>query len=113
MLATRARSGSSVTRTVPAPSGAYRSHPWFAPRMSSLTSSPAWTALSSHKATIDRTTMRELFAADSGRAARMSRDVCGLFVDYSKHRVTDETLRLLAGLAQQQQVESWRDRMFA
>jgi glucose-6-phosphate isomerase len=81
--------------------------------MSSLTSSPAWKALSSHKATIDQTTMRELFAADAGRAQRMSREVCGLFVDYSKHRVTDETLRLLGSLAQQQQVESWRDRMFA
>ena len=96
-----------------APSGAYRSHPWFAPRMSSLTTSPAWTALASHKTTIDRTSIRELFSSDPGRFERMSREVCGMFVDYSKHRATDETLQLLLALARQQQVESWRDRMFA
>ncbi|MBA3460960.1 MAG: glucose-6-phosphate isomerase [Deltaproteobacteria bacterium] len=81
--------------------------------MSPLTSSAAWTALLAHKATIDRTTMRELFATDPGRAERMSREVCGLYVDYSKHRATDDTHRLLAALAQQQAVEAWRDRMFA
>ncbi len=81
--------------------------------MSSLTSSPAWTALLAHKATLETTTMRELFAKDPTRWTRMSREVCGLFVDYSKHRTTDETLSLLLGLAKQQGVESWRDRMFA
>ena len=49
--------------------------------MSTLTSSPAWTALLAHKATIDKTSIRELFAADPGRFTRMSREVCGLFVD--------------------------------
>ncbi len=81
--------------------------------MSTLISSPAWTALLAHKATIDRTTMRDLFTVDPGRFQRMSREVAGLFVDWSKHRATDETLSLLLALASQQGVESWRDRMFA
>ena len=45
--------------------------------------------------------MRELFAADPQRFAKMSREACGLFVDYSKHRTTDETLQLLFALAKQ------------
>lgn len=57
--------------------------------------------------------MRELFARDPGRFDRMSVEACGLFVDYSKHRTTDETLALLLGLARQAGVETWRDRMFA
>ena len=81
--------------------------------MSTLTTSPAWTALLAHKATLATTTMRELFAADPTRFSRMSREVCGLFVDWSKHRATDETVSLLLQLATQQGVESWRDRMFA
>ena len=81
--------------------------------MSKLTGSPAWTQLVQHKATIEATTMRALFAQDPGRATRMSREACGLYVDYSKHRSTDETLMLLLALARQQGVETWRDRMFA
>ena len=81
--------------------------------MSSLTSSPAWTALLAHKPAIDGTSIRELFAADPGRFPRMSREACGLFVDYSKHRTTDLTVDLLLDLARQQSVEDWRDRMFA
>ena len=81
--------------------------------MSKLTGSPAWTQLVQHKATIEATTMRALFAQDPGRATRMSREACGLYVDYSKHRSTDETLTLLLALARQQGVETWRDRMFA
>ena len=81
--------------------------------MSTLTASPAWTALLAHKAVIDATPMRELFATDPGRFERMSREACGLFVDYSKHRATDVTLALLLELARQQAVEDWRDRMFS
>ena len=57
--------------------------------------------------------MRALFAADPQRFARMSREACGLFVDWSKHRATDETIALLLALARQADVEGWRDRMFA
>ncbi|MBA3820910.1 MAG: glucose-6-phosphate isomerase [Deltaproteobacteria bacterium] len=81
--------------------------------MSTLTSSPAWTALTEHQQAMAPVAMRELFAQDPARFDRMSREVCGLFVDFSKHRTTDETLRLLLALARQQDVEGWRDRMFA
>ncbi|HET7500393.1 MAG TPA: glucose-6-phosphate isomerase [Kofleriaceae bacterium] len=80
---------------------------------SALTRSPAWKALLDHKQSITSTTLRELFAADPQRFARMSREACGLFVDFSKHRATDETLRLLVALAEQADVAGWRDRMFS
>jgi glucose-6-phosphate isomerase len=81
--------------------------------MSALTSCPAWTALLEHKQAIENTTMRELFAADPGRFAKLSREVCGLFIDWSKHRTTDETWRLLLALAAHADVATWRDKMFA
>ncbi len=57
--------------------------------------------------------MRELFASDPQRFAAMSREACGIFVDFSKHRATAETMRLLFALAAQANVEGWRDKMFA
>ncbi|MBS2018310.1 MAG: glucose-6-phosphate isomerase [Deltaproteobacteria bacterium] len=81
--------------------------------MSDLTSSPAWTALTAHKAEIDKTTMRELFSKDRARFEKMSLEACGVFVDWSKHRATDETMRLLFALAKQAGVEAWRDKMFS
>ena len=81
--------------------------------MSALTTSPAWKALSDHATSVANVHMRELFAKDPQRFAKMSREACGVFVDYSKHRTTDETLRLLGALAKQANVEGWRDRMFA
>jgi glucose-6-phosphate isomerase len=81
--------------------------------MSALTSSPAWKALLDHQSSIANTTMRELFAADPARFAKMSREACGLFVDWSKHRATDETWRLLLALAHQADVAGWRDKMFS
>ena len=81
--------------------------------MSKLSSSPAWQALSKHNDEIAKTTMRELFDKDPGRFERMSHEACGVFVDYSKHRATDETMKLLLSLAKQAQVEQWRDKMFA
>jgi glucose-6-phosphate isomerase len=81
--------------------------------MSALTTSPAWKALLDHKSSIETTTMRDLFAADPKRFAKMSREACGLFVDWSKHRATDETWRLLLALARQADVAGWRDKMFS
>jgi glucose-6-phosphate isomerase len=81
--------------------------------MSTLTTSPAWKALLDHQQAMAGVHMRDLFASDPQRFARMSREACGLFVDYSKHRATDETLRLLVALARQADVEGWRDKMFA
>jgi glucose-6-phosphate isomerase len=77
-----------------------------------LTASPAWKSLVAHKATLQSTTMRELFAADPQRFTKMSHEACGIFVDYSKHRTTDETLKLLFALAKQADVTGWRDKMF-
>src|SRR5215471_13886843 len=81
--------------------------------MATLTSSPAWKALLDHKRAIEGTHMRELFAKDPQRFTKMSREACGIFVDFSKHRANDDTLRLLLALAKQAEVETWRDRMFA
>jgi glucose-6-phosphate isomerase len=57
--------------------------------------------------------LRRLFADDPGRAARFTATGAGLFLDYSKHRITDETLSLLLDLARAAGVESRRDAMFA
>ena len=81
--------------------------------MSKLTDSPAWKALSTHKSKMQNVHMRDLFAKDPERFGRMSREACGVFVDYSKHRTNDETMKLLFALAKQAGVESWRDKMFA
>ena len=57
--------------------------------------------------------MRDLFSADPGRFGRFSLEVDGLLLDYSKHRIKDETLRLLFDLAHQAGVFEWRDKMFS
>jgi glucose-6-phosphate isomerase len=77
-----------------------------------LTKTPAWQALVAHKTTLEHVSMRELFR-DTQRFERMSHEACGLFVDYSKHRTTTETLQLLRTLAEQADVAGWRDKMFA
>ena len=79
---------------------------------SSLTSSPAWQALTKHQEEIAKTSMRELFASDPQRFAKMSHEACGVFVDYSKHRTTEDTLKQLFALAKQADVEGWREKMF-
>jgi glucose-6-phosphate isomerase len=81
--------------------------------MTTLTSSPAWQALLSHQKEMSSVQMRDLFAKDKERFARMSLEACGLFVDYSKHRATDATMKSLFALAKQADVEKWRDAMFA
>jgi glucose-6-phosphate isomerase len=64
-----------------------------------LTASPAWKALGEHYRAIRDLHLRQLFADDPARGKRLSAEAAGLFLDYSKHRVTDETLRLLFQLA--------------
>ena len=71
---------------------------------------PAWTALASHAPTIPP--MRELFAKDPNRASTLSHRWNDLFIDYSKNRVTPETLKLLRQLLKEAKVEELRDRMF-
>ena len=72
----------------------------------------AWQALKRHHAEVVGQHMRELFAADPGRGERMSAEAAGLYLDYSKNRVTDETMRLLVDLAVESGVPERRDAMF-
>ena len=69
--------------------------------MTPLRERPAWAALEAHHAAIRETTLRELFAADPTRGERLAAEGGGLYLDYSKNRVTDETLSLLRQLAQE------------
>src|SRR6476619_4867041 len=85
-----------------------------APAMTSaLRTSPAWLALEANAAAVREMHLRDLFATDPGRAERLTGEAAGLFLDYSKNRVTDETLRLLVALAEQAGVAERRDEMFA
>ncbi len=72
----------------------------------------AWQALRRHHAEIAGVHLRELFADDPGRGERMCAEAVGLYLDYSKNRVTDETMRLLVELAHETGVPERRDAMF-
>jgi glucose-6-phosphate isomerase len=73
---------------------------------------PAWKALEQHHEQIAGRHLRDLFAEDPGRGERLTAEGAGLYLDYSKNRVTDETMRLLVGLAQECGVPERRDAMF-
>ncbi len=73
---------------------------------------PAWRALAAHHEQLKGAHLRQLFKDDPGRAERYSVEAAGLFLDYSKNRITDETLRLLQQLADEQGVVARRDAMF-
>ncbi|MFJ4081984.1 glucose-6-phosphate isomerase [Streptomyces iakyrus] len=77
-----------------------------------LTRRPEWTALEDHRKNAPQPGLRELFAADPGRAERYVVHVGDLRIDYSKHLVTDETLALLQELAAATDVFGLRDAMF-
>ncbi|WP_327716416.1 glucose-6-phosphate isomerase [Streptomyces sp. NBC_00490] len=77
-----------------------------------LNQTPEWTALAKHREELGEVRLRELFAADPGRGAGYTLQVGDLHVDYSKHLVTDETLRLLRELAAATDVFGLRDAMF-
>ena len=72
----------------------------------------AWQALERHYAEISGTHLRDLFAADPGRGERLTADAVGIYLDYSKNRITDETLALLIELAEESGVAERRDAMF-
>lgn len=80
---------------------------------SALTSSPQWKALSDHYDQIAGTHLRELFAADAQRGTKMSVEAVGLYLDYSKNRVTEETMGLLVDLAKSQDLSGRIEAMFA
>jgi glucose-6-phosphate isomerase len=73
----------------------------------------AWQALEHHHAEIGNRTLRDLFAADPGRGERLTAEAEGIYLDYSKNRVTDETMQLLVELAEESAVPQRRDAMFA
>jgi glucose-6-phosphate isomerase len=72
----------------------------------------AWQALERHSAEISGTHLRDLFAADPGRGERLTAAAEGIYLDYSKNRVTDETMGLLIELAEESGVAERRDAMF-
>ncbi len=81
--------------------------------MSALKEQPAWGRLQAHYERISGTHLRDLFAADPGRGERLVADGAGLFLDFSKNRIDDETLLLLGELARQRGVVERREAMFA
>jgi glucose-6-phosphate isomerase len=78
-----------------------------------LREAPAWADLRSHYEKIGGAHLRELFAADPERGERLVADGAGLHLDFSKNRITDETVMLLGELARQRGVEARREAMFA
>ena len=81
--------------------------------MGDPTKTAAWKALRAHHDEVAGLHMRDLFAAEPDRAARFSANLGDLLFDYSKNRVTDQTLSLLFALAEQCGVRDWTARMFA
>ncbi|MCW5853855.1 MAG: glucose-6-phosphate isomerase, partial [Anaerolineae bacterium] len=79
----------------------------------SLTQRPAWQALQAHYQTIQNTHLRQLFADDPQRGERLRTETLGLYLDYSKHRITDETLGLLVQLAEECGLRQRIDAMFS
>src|SRR5689334_19856066 len=78
----------------------------------SITARSGWKALESHYEKIRELHLRELFANDPKRGERLTTEAVGLYLDYSKNRVTDETLKLLIGLAEECGLRARIDAMF-
>ena len=81
--------------------------------MTNLTRTAAWRALDSHFPCVASAHMRDLFADDPDRFGRLSLRACGILLDYSKNRVTGETMRLLRGLARESGVMERANAMFS
>jgi len=79
----------------------------------SIVAGPEWAQLAAHHEQVAEIHLRELFAQDPGRATRMLATAGDLMLDYSKHRVTEETMRLLFALADRAKLAEHRDAMFA
>ena len=82
------------------------------PPTTALTSRQAWKALDAHARAIRGVHLRTLFADDPARGERLTAEGAGLFLDYSKNRVTDETMRLLGRLAEESGLRARIDAMF-
>jgi glucose-6-phosphate isomerase len=77
-----------------------------------LNERPAWKALQAHYQQIQGTRLRQLFADDPSRGERFTAETAGIFLDYSKNRVTDQTLKLLVQLAEESGLRERIDAMF-
>jgi glucose-6-phosphate isomerase len=77
-----------------------------------LTDGAAWKALVHHHADIGNRHLRQLFADDPQRGTRLTASAAGLYLDYSKHRITDETVALLVRLAEERGLKTRVDAMF-
>src|SRR5580765_2933726 len=82
------------------------------PKSIPYTERPAWKALVAHQKKIRDLHLRKLFADDPTRGERMTVEAVGLYLDYSKNRVTDETLKLLMQLAEESRLRGRIDAMF-
>ncbi len=80
--------------------------------VATLTSLPAWKALQSHHSQIGLKHLRQLFADDPGRGERLTAEAEGVFLDYSKNRITDDTLKLLVKLAEECKLRDRIDALF-
>jgi glucose-6-phosphate isomerase len=79
----------------------------------SLTKRPSWGELTRHHRAVGDASLRDLFAADPTRGQRLTAEGGGLYLDYSKNRITDETVRLLVDLAKQSGLAERTDAMFS
>jgi glucose-6-phosphate isomerase len=77
-----------------------------------LTDRPAWKALEAHYQQIKNLHLKQLFADDPGRGERLTAEAVGLYLDYSKNRLTAETFKLLLQLAEESGLQARRDAMF-
>ena len=81
--------------------------------MTTLTQFPVWQKLCAHQQTVAKLHMRDLFTNDPNRFNKYSLKFSDLLFDYSKNRITDETMPLLFQMAKEANIEQWRDKMFA
>jgi glucose-6-phosphate isomerase len=81
-------------------------------RVEPLTTTKAWNALSRHYQAVRQAHLRTLFAEDPARGERLTAEAAGIFLDFSKHRITDKTVALLVALADQTGLRSRIDAMF-
>ena len=78
-----------------------------------ITASPAWAAIDAHRQSFGKIRLRDLFASDPQRVDSLSLSFDDIFYDFSKQRLTSETLGLLAALAKEAQLANRMERMFA
>ncbi len=80
---------------------------------SALTERPAWKELETHLQTVREQHLRQLFAADPERGKRLTAEAAGIYLDYSKNRITDQTIKLLFQLAKESGLRPRIDAMFS